>query len=226
MTYEDAVFNALQGKCVPYRKETKAKLNELLKIAEKQDKEVQIMTHRDTAYQAFYSLQFMGEKQKAMFDDLLKVAEELDRKESGKSMSKFNVGDKFEIEIAEVFKGAESGNDKYRIKGFDNLVFDDKGLEKIRDSASKAKTEYNVGDIVYIPEDERCAVILWVSDTLANVLYSDYMLGINMSLDRLSGVYAKSQGLKLLADEIEEETQSIELEAQEFAETVEELGND
>lgn len=137
-------------------------------------------------------------------------------------MSKYNVGDKFEIEIAEVFKGAESGNDKYRIKGFDNLVFDDKGLEKIRSGASKAKTEYNVGDIVYIPEDERCAVILWVSDTLANVLYSDYMLGINMSLDRLSGVYAKSQGLKLLADEIEEETQNIEFEAQEFAEMVEE----
>lgn len=140
-------------------------------------------------------------------------------------MSKFNVGDKFEIEIAEVFKGAESGNDKYRIKGFDNLVFDDRGLEKIRSGASKEKTKYNVGDIVYIPEDERCAVILWINDRLANVLYSDYMLGIDMSLDRLSGVYAKSQGLKLLADEIEEETQSIEFEAREFAQ-VEELGND
>lgn len=136
-------------------------------------------------------------------------------------MSKFNVGDKFEIEIAEVFKGAESGNDKYRIKGFDNLVFDDKGLEKIRSGASKGETKYNVGDIVYIPEDERCAVILWINDTLANVLYSDYMLGINMSVDRLSGVYAKSQGLKLLADEIEEETQNIEFEAREFAEMAE-----
>lgn len=49
-------------------------------------------------------------------------------------MSKYNVGDKFEIEIGEVFKGAESGNDKYRIKGFDSLVFDDKGLDKIREN--------------------------------------------------------------------------------------------
>lgn len=141
-------------------------------------------------------------------------------------MSKFNVGDKFEIEIAEVFKGAESGNDKYRIKGFDNLVFDDKGLEKIRNGASRAKTEYRVGDIVYIPEDERCAVVLWIDTDTANVLYSDFTLGVHMSLDRLSGAYAKSQGLKLLADEIEEETQNIEFEAQEFAEMVEELGND
>lgn len=142
-------------------------------------------------------------------------------------MSKFNVGDKFEIEIAEVFKGAESGNDKYRIKGFDNLVFDDKGLEKIKQTEKdNPKRSIEVGDIVYIPEDERCAVVLWTDTNMANVLYSDFTLGIHMSLDRLSGVYAKSQGLKLLADEIEEETQSIEFEAQEFAEMVEELGND
>lgn len=46
-------------------------------------------------------------------------------------MSKYNVGDEFKIVIDEVFKGKESGNDKYRIKGFDNLVFDDKGLGKL-----------------------------------------------------------------------------------------------
>lgn len=141
-------------------------------------------------------------------------------------MSKFNVGDKFEIEIAEVFKGAESGNDKYRIKGFDNLVFDDKGLEKIRSGASKAKTEYRVGDIVYIPEDDRCAVVIWIDTDTANVLYSDFTLGIHMSLDRLSGVYEKSRALFELAKEIDAETQSIEFEAQEFAEMAEELGND
>ena len=52
-------------------------------------------------------------------------------------MAKFKVGDKFEIEIAEVFKGAESGNDKYRIKGFDNLTFDDKGLGRLAVIADK-----------------------------------------------------------------------------------------
>lgn len=39
MTYEDAVFNALQGRAIPYRKATLIKLHELLKVAEKMDKE-------------------------------------------------------------------------------------------------------------------------------------------------------------------------------------------
>lgn len=33
MSYADAVYNALKGKCVPYKKATKIKLTELLKIA-------------------------------------------------------------------------------------------------------------------------------------------------------------------------------------------------
>lgn len=45
--------------------------------------------------------------------------------------NKYKVGDKFIIEIAEVSKGAESGNTKYRVKGFDNLIFDDRGLDRL-----------------------------------------------------------------------------------------------
>lgn len=44
---------------------------------------------------------------------------------------KYKVGDKFIIEIAEVSKGAESGNTKYRVKGFDSLIFDDRGLDRL-----------------------------------------------------------------------------------------------
>lgn len=43
-------------------------------------------------------------------------------------MSKAKVGDKFVIEIADVIKGGETGNNQYRIKGFDKLFLDDKGL--------------------------------------------------------------------------------------------------
>lgn len=118
MTYEDAVFNALQGKGVPYRKETKSKLKELLPIAKE----------KDGVMRKFYSdrLIELANKPIPHFGKYL-----WDENLGRNKMSKFNVGDKFEIEIAEVFKGAESGNDKYRIKGFDNLVFDDKGLEKL-----------------------------------------------------------------------------------------------
>ena len=34
MTYRDAVFNALQGRCVPFKKATKIKLKELLDLVE------------------------------------------------------------------------------------------------------------------------------------------------------------------------------------------------
>lgn len=37
MTYSDAVYNALRGKSVPYKKATKIKLNELLQIAKQID---------------------------------------------------------------------------------------------------------------------------------------------------------------------------------------------
>lgn len=34
MSYRDAVYNALQGRCIPYRKATTIKLNELLDMLE------------------------------------------------------------------------------------------------------------------------------------------------------------------------------------------------
>ena len=39
MTYRDAVCNALQGKCIPYRKATLIKLHELLDMIEPQESE-------------------------------------------------------------------------------------------------------------------------------------------------------------------------------------------
>lgn len=60
-------------------------------------------------------------------------------------MSKYRVGDKFVIEIAECLNGAESGYDRYRIKGFDNLIFDDKGLKRLEnyDLDARAQEAYN-----------------------------------------------------------------------------------
>lgn len=40
MTYRDAVINALQGRCVPFKKATRIKLTELLEIVESMEKEV------------------------------------------------------------------------------------------------------------------------------------------------------------------------------------------
>ena len=51
------------------------------------------------------------------------------------------VGDRFIIEIGEVTKGAESGQTKYRIKGFDGLFFDERGLQRL------LPYEYNYNEI-------------------------------------------------------------------------------
>ena len=59
-------------------------------------------------------------------------------------MSKYKTGDKFVIEI-----GAERLGDPilYRIKGFNTLVFDDNGLDKLEryDADAKANADYNSG---------------------------------------------------------------------------------
>ena len=38
MTFRDAVYNALRGRCVPYKKATRIKLNELLEMLDKRGK--------------------------------------------------------------------------------------------------------------------------------------------------------------------------------------------
>lgn len=55
------------------------------------------------------------------------------------------VGDKFVIEIGEITKGAESGKPKYRIKGFDNLVFDDNGLKRLTNFSDLYNLAYQDG---------------------------------------------------------------------------------
>ena len=43
----------------------------------------------------------------------------------------YKAGDRFIIEIEEVFTGKATGYPQYRIKGFDKLVMDDRGLVKL-----------------------------------------------------------------------------------------------
>ena len=44
MSYSEAVYNALRGRAVPYKKATKIKLNELLIIAKELDKKERYIT--------------------------------------------------------------------------------------------------------------------------------------------------------------------------------------
>lgn len=47
-------------------------------------------------------------------------------------MSKYNKGDKFEIEIKEVLLNCTDGETRYLIKGFSSLTFDDYGLDRLK----------------------------------------------------------------------------------------------
>ena len=76
-------------------------------------------------------------------------------------MNKYKVGDKFIIEIAEVYENVLNGIDAlatsellYKIKGFNSLVFDENGLDRLEEVADKknfiASENIRVGDVVTV----------------------------------------------------------------------------
>lgn len=87
------------------------------------------------------------------------------------------VGDKFIIEIGEVFtaKGTymaygceenEYEENLYRIKGFNSLVFDDNGLNKLEKYEPRAKEDFKFGDLVEILEGEYRGQRFYVTNSL------------------------------------------------------------
>lgn len=71
-----------------------------------------------------------------------------------------NAGDKFIIEIDSVF-GGKNGEKLYRVKGFNSLVFDDYGLEKLTVYKEPEKaTEPERGMVYENKEIENCRVVV------------------------------------------------------------------
>lgn len=77
-------------------------------------------------------------------------------KEEKVIMPKYNVGDKFVIEIDKVYDTDSEGKSVYKMKGFDSLVMTDFGLDKLKElnDIETVKEEvdippYNIGDIIY-----------------------------------------------------------------------------
>ena len=82
-------------------------------------------------------------------------------------MSKYKVGDKFIIEIAEVYENVLSGihgfkattsEPLYRVKGFNSLVFDKNGLDKLEEIEDKkndiAPENIRIGDVVIVGDGD------------------------------------------------------------------------
>lgn len=82
------------------------------------------------------------------------------------------VGDKFIIEIGEVFCNAPYPADAdmlYRVKGFNSLVFDKHGLNKL-EPVEKKNNKYQIGDEI-IDDEGDLGVIVMVAPT--GVMYMD-----------------------------------------------------
>ena len=87
-------------------------------------------------------------------------------------MSKYKVGDKFIIEIEKVYESSLKGIDVfedmeeplYKIKGFNSLVFDKNGLDRLEEVADKKNgittDNIRVGDMVQDYIDNTKAIIL------------------------------------------------------------------
>ena len=87
-------------------------------------------------------------------------------------MSKYKVGDKFIIEIEKIYESSLKGIDVfedmeeplYKIKGFNSLVFDKNGLDRLEEVADKKNgittDNIRVGDMVQDYIDNTKAIIL------------------------------------------------------------------
>lgn len=77
-------------------------------------------------------------------------------------MSKYNKGDKFVIEIDEVFNNGSFGEKGmlYKVKGFNTLVFDEYGLDKLTKMPRSESEEVYVGDVLQHREDKEVYVVV------------------------------------------------------------------
>ena len=86
-----------------------------------------------------------------------------------------NVGEKYIIEIAEITTGAESGNKRARIKGFDGLCFDRNGINKLTKYDPEAT--YDKGYEARKAEESKSAEMLVTGDK--EMLEREYQRGLD-----------------------------------------------
>ena len=59
------------------------------------------------------------------------------------------MGKKYIIELCEKPMKNENGNDIWRVKGFNTLVFDQNGLDKLEEYNEPVRHRFEVGDVCY-----------------------------------------------------------------------------
>lgn len=91
----------------------------------------------------------------------------------------YKVGDRFIIEIGEIYYNDAGGAPLYRVAGFNSLVFDGSGLSKLQkiEAVGAQETEFRIGDIISIDEryygEPKKAIIIEVDSTCVTVFCDD-----------------------------------------------------
>lgn len=108
----------------------------------------------------------MNSKDYETFKWYLETTSKVMNKMKGKkeNMGRYNVGDKFTIEISEIINDAVAHiGPYYKIKGFDSFVFDEKGLDRLSSISSNVQdidwshVEVDTPILVrYAPKQEWC----------------------------------------------------------------------
>ena len=110
-------------------------------------------------------------------------------KEIGGCEMNYNPGDKFIIEIDSVYSADDLRINLYRIKGFNALVFDEAGLDKLEKVSNKEPQTFEVGDEVWFSDSAEYAYVL-IPD------YSDDEMVVSMEGDICPQVKGKRDAEK------------------------------
>ncbi len=90
----------------------------------------------------------------------------------------YKIGDKFIIEIGDTFNNTERET-LYRIKGFNSLVFDEYGLDKLDKASEVEEEQWRIGDEIMMRNDAWTAIILSIDPKYDGIkfIYPDGKIG-------------------------------------------------
>jgi len=87
------------------------------------------------------------------------------------------MGKKYVIELCDKPMKDENGGDIWRVKGFNALVFDQNGLDKLEEYKEPEKElhEFKVGDVCYMPEGhgDKKLIVTKIRPYITNYMQSD-----------------------------------------------------
>ena len=83
------------------------------------------------------------------------------------------MGKKYIIELCEKPMKNENGNDIWRVKGFNTLVFDQNGLDKLEEYKESVEHKFEVGDVCKIANSNSDFIITRITPDYISYMWDD-----------------------------------------------------